>query len=86
MLPMHLEGKGRGGSLYQNAGFKENGRHAVLKSIGQEHVCLAPRENLYSNFGECLSHENILFPILSKIPIAGQISPCKARRLFQLVC
>ena len=86
MLAMHLEGKGRGGSLYQNAGFKENGRHAVLKSIGQEHVCLAPRENLYSNFGGCLSHVNILLRILIKIPIDGQVSPCNARRLFRLLC
>lgn len=86
MLAMHLEGKGRGGSLYQNAGFEEIGKHAVMKSIGQEHVCLAPRENLYSNFGGCRSHVNILFPILIKIPTDDQVSPCNARRLFRLLC
>ncbi len=86
MLAVHLEGKGRGGGLYQNAEFEAIGRHAVINSIGQEHVCLAPPENLYSNFGGCFSDENILLLILIKILSDGQVSPCKARRLFRFLC
>lgn len=87
MLAMHLEGKGRGGNLYQNAGFKENGRHAVLKKYWAGTRSFGTSREPVFQLRRVPLHENILlFPILIKISIAGQISHCKARRLFQLLC